>query len=295
MRGRRSGRSSQSIVTTLGTAAIHPSSRPASVRIASDIALPYFGLDSVQRAQRGVDGPMENSILTELDRLGDRSKVKAQAEKKNYAEKLSDLLAIKFAQALRSDFAGIIPNEDGTGRESKARTAKGFKKLDVNYSTAQLGLGLGVSIKTCNFRDPTQKNYKKNITRIDNELRAEAHDYHERQPYSVMIAVLFLPADASDDATKRAPSSFGHAVQTFRRRGGRAQPSDSPFLFEGIFIGLYEPQGPERGSVCFFDVAKAPPWSGRPVDDSLLQFNDLVTQIRAIYDERNNPPFEWAE
>lgn len=84
----------------------------------------------------------------------------------------------------------------GFGQESRARTGKGLKKLDVNYSTIELGLGLGLSIKTINFRDAKTKRYTKNYTRVDNELRAEAADYHERQPYSVLCAVIFLPFDA---------------------------------------------------------------------------------------------------
>jgi hypothetical protein len=237
---------------------------------------------------------VESSIRAELDELPDRSAVTQQDQKKNYAEALSRLLAIRFANALRKDFPGTTPDEQGRGQESRARTSKGFKKLDVNYSTPELGLGLGVSIKTTNFRDKKQKNYKKNITRNDNELRAEAHDYHERQPYSVMVAVLFLPADSCDDATKRACSSFGHAVKTLRWRAGRSSPTNSAFLFERIFIGLYEAEGPSRGEVAFFDVAKAPPWSGRPADENLLQFDTLIREIKASYDERNNPPFEWA-
>ena len=58
--------------------------------------------------------------------------------KKNYAQRLSDQLADVFADALRSRFPGITPKE-GQEREKKARTAKGYKKLDVNYSTIELG------------------------------------------------------------------------------------------------------------------------------------------------------------
>ena len=76
-----------------------------------------------------------------------------QSEKKNYGERLSRNIAWAIADGLRSSFPGILPTSEGTQQESKARTPKGFKKLDVNYSTPQLGLALGVSVKSINFVD----------------------------------------------------------------------------------------------------------------------------------------------
>ena len=134
-----------------------------------------------------------SNIATELSAAGDRASITAQAQKKNYAERLSRLLAQRIADMLRFDYPGILPDELGDRHESRARTAKGFKKLDVNYSTLELGLALGISIKTINFIDPGTGRFTKNFTRVDNELRAEAADYHQRQPYAVMIGFLFLP------------------------------------------------------------------------------------------------------
>jgi hypothetical protein len=123
-----------------------------------------------------------DSVQAELNYVGDRTTVSAATAKKNYAEALSRALAQRFADALRVTFPSILPRPDGSGQESRARTGKGLKKLDVNYSTVELGLGLGVSIKTINFRDAKTKRYTKNYTRADNELRAESADYHQRQP-----------------------------------------------------------------------------------------------------------------
>ena len=124
-----------------------------------------------------------------------------RSKKKNYAEKLSRELARVMADALRPSFKGILPDETGQGQESRARTSKGFKKLDVNYSTPQLGLALGISIKTINFADAKTKRFTKNYTRNENELRAEAMDYHKRQPWAVLVAVIFLPVTSCDDAS----------------------------------------------------------------------------------------------
>lgn len=227
-----------------------------------------------------------------MELAGERSSLTTATSKKNYAEVLSRALATRFANELRQSFPGILPDAQGRGQESRARTAKGVKKLDVNYSTAELGLGLGVSIKTINFRDAATGRYTKNYTRADGELRAEASDYHVRQPYAVMVAVVFLPLDACDDA-KKDPSSFGQAVKIFRFRGGRDEPTDDPNLFEAVFIGLYDTDPARFGDVTFFDVRKAPPKSGRPED--MMSFEELVTEIRRTYDLRNSPVFEWAD
>ncbi|MBM3549679.1 MAG: hypothetical protein FJX54_22295 [Alphaproteobacteria bacterium] len=163
----------------------------------------------------------------------------------------------------------------------------------MNYSTVELGLGLGLSIKTINFRDPKSKRYTKNYTRVDGELRAEASDYHVRQPYSVMIAIVFLPMDCCDDGSKQSPSSFGQAVQAFRFRAGRADPKDEPMLFERLFIGLYDTSAESFGDVCFFDVMNAPPRTGRP--GQTMNFAEVTRAIVETYDRRNSPRFEWAD
>ena len=239
-----------------------------------------------------LEDQVNSSVARELARAGDRATATSQAQKKNYAEILSRELAQSFANRLRPQFPGILPDPTGRGQESRARTSKGFKKLDVNYSTVELGLGLGVSIKTINFRDPASKRYTKNYTRADGELRAEASDYHERQPYAVMIAVVFLPADACDDALTGV-SSFGAAVQIFRNRAGRHSHEDAPMLFERVFIGLYETAENAFGEVGFFDVMTPPPRRGRP--RVMLDMDELVGEIVATYDHRNAPPFLWDD
>jgi hypothetical protein len=246
---------------------------------------------------------MESSIVDALKKAGERPTAAAErGEKKNYAERLSRLLAQLVANRMRPDFPGIFPDEAGRGQESPARTAKGFKKLDVNYSTTELGLGLGVSIKTITTPDPRTKRYTKNYTRIDAELRAEAVDYHKRQPFAIMVALIFLPIDACDDAKPHKtegegrnsePSSFGAAVRIFRTRANRQDHQNDLDLFERVLIGLFEIQGEESGRVHFFDVMNKPPRYGRPRASSLLTLDRAIEEIRKTYDARNNPPFEW--
>lgn len=236
-----------------------------------------------------------SSIAAELDVAGDRALATTTSLKKNYAERLSRALASKVADELRAAFPTILPGADGKGQESRARSSKGYKKLDVNYSTPELGMGLGVSIKTINFRDGASARYTKNYTRADGELRAEATDYHDRQPYAVMIALIFLPIDACNDGGGRAKSasSFGQAVQIFRFRAGREKATDPSLLFERVFLGLYEIDKEKYGDVQFFDVMDVPPKNGRP--KSLRSFSDVVAEIIKTYDGRNRPPFQWAD
>lgn len=236
------------------------------------------------------------SIRAELLRSEPRPQAGTREEKKNYAERLSRALAQRFADALRPWFDGILPLADGIRHESRARTARGVKKLDVNYSTTELGLGLGISIKTINFVDPQTRRFTKNYTRVDNELRAEAKDYHQRQPYAVLVGILFLPAHACGDGGPpgRAPSSFGEAVRHFRLRSNRRNPANEEELFERFFIGVYEVAGEHAGEDWYFDVRLNPPREGRPIADHRMTFERLIAEIRCEYDRRNNPPFEWA-
>jgi hypothetical protein len=234
-----------------------------------------------------------SNIGDELREAGNRSTVATQPQKKNYAEKLSRLLAQRIANALRPKYRGIFPDEKGNKQESRARTAKGFKKLDVNYSTPELGLALGISVKTINFPDGESGRYTKNFTRVDNELRAEAADYHQRQPYAVMIGVLFLPDGACNDGKGSSASSFGQAVKVLRYRTGRVEPEDDPTLFERIFIGLYRTEEQGFGDVAFFEAEKPPPKRGRP--KGLISLDRVIEQIDRCYEERNKSTFVWAD
>jgi hypothetical protein len=249
----------------------------------------------VARFMTDLKSLLEDRIGKELTFAGDRDLVAASSatEKKNYAERLSRALSQRFADALRALFDGILPNAEGIGQESRARTGKGLKKLDVNYSTVDSGLGLGVSIKTINFRDAKSRRYTKNYTRVDNELRAESADYHERQPYAVLCAVVFLPLDACDDGSGRTPSSFGQAIQIFRHRAGREKPVDDPTLFERILVGLYDTEAVSFGRVAYFDVMDTPPRIGQP--RTMKTFSEAIESIVDAHDGRNKIKFKWAD
>ncbi len=217
----------------------------------------------------------------------------SQVAKKNYAERFSRNMATCIANSLRRHFPGVTPEADGSSQEAPARTAKGFKKLDVGYSTPELGLALGVSVKSIHFPDPKAGRFTKNYSRNDNELRAEATDYHQRQPYAVLVGVLFLPIECCDDAgDSEGISSFGAAVRFFRPRAGREDHRDEPDKFERFFVAIYDAN---TGDTDFFDVMQSPPKRGRPSRNKCLSLSGFVEQVADSYNARNDPPFKWDE
>jgi hypothetical protein len=234
-------------------------------------------------------------FLSAIDLADPRPHSGEATDKKNYAERLSRAIATVVANGLRNAFPGITPDADGRRQEVPARTGKGLKKLDVNYSTAELGLGLGVSIKTVNFPDKGSARYTKNFSRADNELRAEAKDYHERQPYSVLVAAIFLPVEACADGKAGGISSFGQAVKLFRHRTNRTNPKNEQELFERVFVAIYEHDGGRRGEVTFFDVTDKPPMKGVPRIPPAYAFDGFLKEVTKTYDARNKPAFEWAD
>jgi hypothetical protein len=243
--------------------------------------------------------PAARTLRQVLDSASPRPAADADSGLKNaYATRFANSMAECIACGLRGDFPGILPDENGRGAESPARAVRGPKRLDVNFSTPQLGLGLGISLKSVHFRETTgTRGYTHNLKRNDEELRVESSGYHARQPYAVMVATLFLPYDACDDARDARPSSFGAWVKYLRPLTGRQDPGDDIALFERVFIGLYDPQfpaaAPPQGGMEFFDVAEAPPRTGRP--HGLLDFAQYLEQVRITYDRRNHTEFKWAD
>ncbi len=215
---------------------------------------------------------------------------KLSEEKRTYATRFADKMAICVANGLRDRFSGVLPDEDGKGVESPAQSVRGPKKLDVNYSTPQLGLGFGISLKAVHFREKEKRGYIHNMKRNDEELRSEASGYHQRQPYAVMVAVVFLPDDACDDATARHSSSFGAWVKYLRPLSLRQSAHDDLDRYERIFVGLYQRDG---SSMEFFDIAWAPPKRGRPKD--LLNYPEFLDEIEKTFLKRNVAEFEWAD
>jgi hypothetical protein len=251
---------------------------------------------SAKTADRGL------VVLREVLRLsGDRSKVEHPPKVKNkyavrFAQHMADMLAMDLAKWMK----GI---EASTKRT--ATSDKGRQQLDINFSTPALGLALGISLKSVHTRDYTQGRvgrYTHNVKRNAEELRIEASGYHKRQPYAVMIGMLFLPFDSCSDA-KKTVSSFGSWVRSLRPYVGRRDPRDDADRFEKIYIALYEPDGSD---LRFFDVESDPPRTGRPPHTGelfaadgrparSLTYEELLEAIHAQYLSRNRVEFRWAD
>jgi hypothetical protein len=215
-----------------------------------------------------------------------------RSDKKNYAQYLSNELALLIASRLRPSYkkARVTPKADGTGQEFSIGAKIDSKKTDVGVWDDAAGLILGVSIKTYTFRDfhgakddkPAHLGrYVRNVKRNDMELRDEADVLHRRQPYSVLFGLFFLPLDACWDGIN-GHSSFAHVVFTLRKRTGR-QSADAvrPDQFEKIFVGLFS----DDGGVGFFDVENAPPANQPPRE--VLALAELISVMRGEVVIRN--------
>lgn len=254
--------------------------------------------------------PGERPLQAVLQAVEPKPEVEASREAKHaYASRFSRALAVTMASALRPYFPNIIPTPDDAGHESPTGSASGKKRLDVKVWDDKLGLELLVSIKTYSFRDWSGKTksagrYTKNVQRNGMELKDEADVIHRRQPYSVMVALFFLPVDACDDGDDTMPqdrgaSSFASIVRRLRHRQGRAiDPNERSFdrfdLAEKLYVALYEPQAVDtRGWLRFFDAANNPPRTGRPAEGSLLDIDALAVEIRDLVRRRNTAGFDW--
>ncbi|GAA2027560.1 hypothetical protein [Pseudokineococcus marinus] len=264
----------------------------------------------------------EHPLRAALDRADPRPEPRAQqADKKNYAQRLSNHLAQVVADELRPRYPAVTPTATGQGQEASVGVDRGRKRLDVKVTDPTLGLLVCVSIKTYNFQDYSPKKnelgrWTKNIVRNDHELRGEAMVLHQRQPYSVLVAVLFEPYTTCEDgdptsSNDKGKSSFAHHVTTLAKRAGRGRRTvyggadkswvelgaeDTRYdLFERVFIGLYEPDGPDRGAVRFFDVEQPAPRNGRPAAKYTCSFAEFVDQVDEEVRRRNRTAPTWAD
>jgi hypothetical protein len=190
-------------------------------------------------------------------------------------------MSAEIAAALEPEFPGIRSGEN------PSQSVRGPKRVDLNYSTAEMGLGLAVSLKSVHFGEKAagDADFTHNMKRNDEELRVEATAHHLRQPYAVLVAVVFLPLESVSDFDT---SSFASWVEYLWPLKGRDEPEDPPDRFELVFVGLYARDGSELG---FHHVGGEVgcPRTGRPRRVmALREFLDLVT---LIYRQRNGQDF----
>jgi hypothetical protein len=208
-----------------------------------------------------------------------------RANKKNWAQRFSNALAMIVAEQLRPKYlnARVTPRTDGSGQEYSVGGKVDRKRTDVGIWDDAAGLVAGVSIKTYTFRDTHKATktkparigrYVRNVKRNDMELRDEADTLHRRQPYAVLTALFFMNEDACWDGVA-GQSSFAHAVFTLRKRTGRAGPDARFDLFEQVFIGLFD----QAGHVRFFDVRQSPRRNQPPKDSDTIGLAEVLDRL----------------
>lgn len=223
----------------------------------------------------------------------------AKNGKKRFKKDLS--FAITFARHM-SEFiaAGLRPDfPEVTFGEKPSRALGGLKRVDISYNTPQAGLGVGVSLKSVHFGEQQDRSadFKHNMKRNDEELRVEATGHHLRQPFAVLVAVVFLPLESCVDL--KPTSSFASWVEYLWPLKGRDEPEDPPDRYELVFVALYSPaarvaaersQNPELGFYHVGGPIRCPRY-GRP--KSLLTFAEFLRLINKTFDHRNGKDFAF--
>lgn len=205
-----------------------------------------------------------------------------RADKKRYSEKLSQALALAFAQCLRErglDEARPAPLGmlEGSGAERRISGGIGAKRVDVTWATSESGLLLAISIKTINSRDKKTGNYQKNLINRRGDMLMEAVTLHRRFPYAVLCGFMFLDRAAASDGTQRRQSTFDNAHARLRLFTGRNDPADRDEQFERLYLVLFDADN-STNPFEFFAV-------GSP--DKPLATEDILMDILSLTAERN--------
>ncbi|MDO4243245.1 MAG: hypothetical protein Q4C85_05700 [Actinomyces sp.] len=202
----------------------------------------------------------------------------AQAQKKNYNERVSAAVARVLAEELRQrGMAEALPSGSGATRTSGAerRLAGGIgaKKVDVTWATEESGLILAISVKTILFKDGKSGNYQKNLTNRRADMLNEAVTLHRRFPYAVLAGFLMLDSGAEHDETARRRSTFVNVGPRFRLFTGRVDPAGRDEQYEKFYAVLVDLNIVEP-SVRVFEV------NDLETEVSLDEmFDDLVTLV----------------
>jgi hypothetical protein len=134
----------------------------------------------------------DRAIITRVRKLTEEELVRTEAERAAqgkiewtkrerqvvYAVIFAKQFSKVIAAALEPDFPGMQSGE------TPSQAVGGVKRVDVNFSTPEAGLGFAVSLKSVHFgeRNDGASHFTHNMKRNDEELRVEATAHHLRQP-----------------------------------------------------------------------------------------------------------------
>ncbi|MGY2897176.1 hypothetical protein [Deinococcus sp. UYEF24] len=175
-------------------------------------------------------------------------------DKKNYGERLSNMIAREVATLLRAadpvmENVKPVVNAEGetVGREKEFRGGFSDKKIDISVSDEQHGLVVGGSVKTLNF------SYSKNLKNRFGDLAGESVNMHLRFPYAVMFGIFAMPEAANADhlrpdgsAGRMTRSSFERATELMATVAGRPSYSDPGERYEHMVMLLFMPREPKH-------------------------------------------------
>lgn len=214
----------------------------------------------------------------------------ARPDKKRYSEKLSEVVALAFAEELRS--RGMAEARPGPVREGEASGAErrmsggiGAKKVDVTWATEESGLIFSISVKSINFKDARTGNYQKNLINRRGDMLIEAVTLHRRFPYAVLAGVFFFDKGACEDATDRRRSTFENANNRMRIFTGRNDPAGRDEQYERMYLVLLDCDTTPP-SAEFFHV-------GRTAERVSLE--EMFDDFASLIAERNPDFYEETE
>lgn len=201
-----------------------------------------------------------------------------QKEKNPWVGKLSNTLALAFAEELRqrgmAEARPAGPGELGlSGAERRLAGGIGAKRVDVTWATEESGLLLACSVKTIMYRDGKSGNFQKNLTNRRGDLTVEAVTLHRRFPYAVLSGWLFLDAQAAHDDTDRRRSTFDNAFPRLRLFTGRRDPAGREEQFERLYLLLLDANAFKPTVTCYH---VADPTTPVPLDQAMTELVDLL-------------------
>lgn len=231
-----------------------------------------------------------------------------QQNKKAYSERLSHLLAIEVADALRSlEFRHIKPEKQVVARGKHKGTIKiikekefqgglGPKRVDVSFADDRHGLMLAVTIKTLNFPsfpkikgsnppefDFSKKGtFSKNIKNRFGDLTTESITLHLRFPFAVVACLFVMPERSIQDKGHQMKSStFERAAKLYGTISGRVAYGDPAEKFENVTLMLHRPlSDPAEADDAWVQLYKA--GSMEKVSEE-----DYFLDLRELYNQRN--------
>ena len=220
---------------------------------------------------------VDDLLIAAVKSLGPKPPDDAHQKEKNpWVRKLSEVLAVAFAEELRQrGMAEARPAGPGdlglSGAERRLAGGIGAKKVDVTWATEESGLLLACSVKTIMYRDAASGNYQKNLTNRRGDLTVEAVTLHRRFPYAVLSGWLFLDAQAAHDATPRRRSTFDNAFPRLRLFTGRQDPAGREEQFERLYLLLLDPNPFAPSFTCYHVADPSAPVAISTALDELME------------------------